>query len=84
MDSQVPTSPWHTSASLGFSWECVPELRGGQQMDQMTCGSVRGQSQHDLLTLSIVWEMKDAQAPQENQSQGRRSLSSEQQQLPAE
>lgn len=48
-------------------------------MDQMTHGSVRVQLQHDPLTLGIAWEMKDAQAPQENQSQGKRSLSSEQQ-----
>lgn len=68
MDSHVSTSPWHTSASLGFSWECDPELHGGQQMDQMTHGSVRGQLQHDPLTLGIAWEMKDAQASQENQS----------------
>lgn len=34
----------------------------------MTHGSVRGQSQHDPLTLSIVWAMKDAQAPQGNPS----------------
>lgn len=68
MDSQIPSSPWHTSASLEFSWECDPELHGGQQMDQKCHGSVRGQSQRDPLTLSIAWGMKDAHASQENQS----------------
>lgn len=68
MDSQVPTRPWHTSASLGFSQECDPELHGGQQMDQTIHGSVRGQLQHDPLTLSIAWEMKDAEALQETLS----------------